>query len=347
MLIHLLLGMLATPASGAQGSCDLLLGDGLRDLRDYAATDHATVAFSQWFCDEEARSSGATRSAGGGLVFKALSAEFQQKSEDWSTFVRRLCKDERYNSETRSQIKDVVSKLNVDLADRFNACLQTKGLHVWLERTERPDEAIFAATYNSPGYPPTTSITGFSPSPNLDCSPLPKPEDEIGGSTLRIRCSRRDDDAASIVVNAKSDPIGGGRLSIPGVSRFPVLLTTRRRCTIEKDAAVASGCRSLCRDGEFRFGLRDAPSGAHARLLIEARGRGDGSPKRPMDVSLDRELRLGTDFGLIDAAALVLEVAGIRQDLQEWPAPNPALCIDHELWVIDPVIEVRRSGPSR
>jgi hypothetical protein len=204
--------------------CSQLLSQGIYDIRSSASDLNTASSFSQWFCDNKFSSSDQANEFGAslGLPFKGIPVKlgFNSSSQSWSQWYSSFCGSIKSDQVLQSKVRDHVQTINPQIIQAFNQCIQSDGLHVWLERTYDPRTFRFVGLFNSPDpeLSPTTKITTFDTGKNVSCKETPK---IISKNEWRARCERKDDKPITIVVNATKGPIrGGGTLDLPEIARF-------------------------------------------------------------------------------------------------------------------------------
>lgn len=212
----ILLAVSATCASAQD--CSVYLSKGIYDTHSSSDELATSSSYLQWFCDnkfaaaKDADEYGATL----GFPFKGIPVKlgFDQKSESYSSWQSNFCSSAQTNQTLLSKARDILKTINPGIVDAVNKCLESDGLHLWLERTGDPKTFLFVGRYNSP-FPeafPNTKISTFDPGPNVKCAEKPT---AIGKAEWRTRCSREDNLGVAVVVNATPGPIvGGGYLSL-------------------------------------------------------------------------------------------------------------------------------------
>lgn len=218
--------------SVAQATCDALVINGVFDIQNTSVDEDRRLGFVNWARD---RSESFNKNSGGGNIdIVDISMEGYGKFGLGGSVesVRQFWQDiENYDSTNTSQqtrMTGYVQKASEVIVKAFNDCINSKGLHVWIETTRDPRAFIVAAQFRSPGVPLQVTIDEdiiYRPI-NLSCSKVIKKGTQITGSTKRMLCVRNSDEEVTIVVNADSDPIGGGKLSLPAI-RIPLTLSQK------------------------------------------------------------------------------------------------------------------------
>jgi hypothetical protein len=205
--------------------CAVLLHHGIYNVQKGSIDNDTASSFAQWFCDQQFSSRQDAESFGASLSFpfKGVPVKFgfDQSGQSWSEWSRSFCSQVTQSSSSKTSIKEYVQTIHQGVLDAFNRCMQTSGLHVWIERTGDPKVFNFAAQFRPSGAPVNKAvIEDFFPGNNVSCSPNIKGR-SISASTFRARCKRTDSKAVNLVINADSDPIGGGALNLPEIPTFP------------------------------------------------------------------------------------------------------------------------------
>lgn len=217
--------------------CSALLHGGVFNFSSSSSDVQQTDSFINWFCDEGFESRGAANSWSAALdveipVDIPVSIGFGggEDKSSWQKSYQKYCSlEERFNDSrvhTRKYLK-TVSKI---LVDGFNRCIQSPGLHVWLERTHEPRVFKFSAKFVVNGDKPP-KINSFNTEPSgIKCNPNVAGTQLSGGVVFRALCTRPSDDGVSIVVNADKNPVGGGELDLkPILPPMPVPTCRARR----------------------------------------------------------------------------------------------------------------------
>jgi hypothetical protein len=217
--IGLLVTLVSLPAQAQE--CSQILSHGIYDIQS-SANDLATSAsFSQWFCDKKFSSAQQANDFGASLAFPfeglpvklGINSSSSSWSESYSSFCGRVQKDQSLQSRVREHVKTV----NPQIVQAFNSCIESDGLHVWLELTYDPKRFRFAARFNPPNSQnPKATIQRFDPGPNVSCRDAPT---TIDRPIWRTNCTRKNDDPVSIVVNANFNP-RGGNLDLPAIAHY-------------------------------------------------------------------------------------------------------------------------------
>jgi hypothetical protein len=205
----------------AQTSCDALVANGVFDTQSSSVSEDRRLDFVNWARD---RRESMNSNSGGGNIDISVPGYGDLKLGGNAENARQFWQDiENYdsgNTSQRTRVTGYVQKASEVIAKAFNDCINSSGLHVWIETNRNPRVFIVAAKFRSPGVPPQAVIENVSFSPSsLECAKIIQKGTEITGSTKRMLCIRNTDDAVTIVVNANSDPIGGGQLSLPAIRR--------------------------------------------------------------------------------------------------------------------------------
>ncbi|MCW0221444.1 MAG: phycobilisome rod-core linker polypeptide [Prosthecobacter sp.] len=209
------------PAAGQD--CSAIFENGIYDIRSSESGSESEVAFSQWFCDKKFSTASESDSFGSSLAFplKGLPVKlgFDSDSQQYSQWQSSFCASVKKDQSLKNRVKYHMQTINKDIVEAFNKCLDSRGLHVWLERTHDPREVILALHWNSydTEHAPVTKPKEFSASPNFRCGDIPT---TVSNSTHRVRCTRTDDKAVSAVINTSPGPIiGSGKLTLPEIYR--------------------------------------------------------------------------------------------------------------------------------
>jgi hypothetical protein len=222
--VMILLLLCAMPATLRGQDCSALLHQGIYDVQRTVIDDEVVSSFASWFCDRNfgSKADAETFGASIGLPFEGIPVElgFDQSHQTWSQWYSSVCSDVRSNFGQRHKFSQYLTRVNAHLVDAFNRCLETDGLHVWLERHGQLSEFALAAKYRNPGKLPWPTLHEILRSANVECAGVSLPL-EITGSTTRKVCTRKDEQEVWLVVNASVDPVGGGTLTLPAVYKAP------------------------------------------------------------------------------------------------------------------------------
>ena len=207
----------------AMAQCESLTRNGLFDFQSLTSDDQRTESFVNWARDK--RGGSAANNAGGNLsgsLLDILSVDLGGNSSKTEQFWQDIETYSSGNTEQRNRLLKYAKTANASLIDGFNKCINTKGLHVWIEMTSRPDTFRVAANFNSPGVPVSAQIENVTlspPSPAVSCNSVIRKGTKVTGSTKRLTCKRLSCESVVVSVNADVDPIGGGSLNVPRICR--------------------------------------------------------------------------------------------------------------------------------
>ena len=242
--------LLFTQVALAQ-ECSLILNQGIYDISNVESDERSASSFSHWFCDQKFSSAESSNNFGGaiGFPFKGLPVKlgFDSSSHEWSEWYSKFCSSTQSTQSQSASLKQHIKTASPAILNAFNSCISSAGLHVWLERTYKSSEFFFAARYipyneNNP----TARFDLIDIGDNVRCTSLPR---NVSTPTQRSRCTRLDDEAVSIVVNASVEPAGGNKLQLPAIKRFReviILNQAPNRLFLEDvDCAIKTG-DSVC-----------------------------------------------------------------------------------------------------
>jgi hypothetical protein len=196
----------------ASAQCDQLTRDGLFDYRSTDSEESKIQAFINWARDRRSSSSGSGTSVG--ASYGRASATYGQQN------AQQAAQDiENYNkadTAMRSRVLSYAKTANEALAKAFNDCVQSGGLHVWLEQTDNPKVFRLAARFNNPGKnpPPTLRQIIATPGPAVRREGHRLPY-QVGGEDPRWVFTRTRCDAIALTVLSSERAMGGGQLSMP------------------------------------------------------------------------------------------------------------------------------------
>ena len=201
--------------------CSQLLKQGIYDISSSSTDLNTASSFSQWFCDENFSSAQEADNFGAslGFPFKGVPVKLglESGSESWSESYSRFCANYKNDSSLQLKLRNHVKTISGTVVNAFNTCISSRGLHVWIERTHNPREFKFAARFNPPNKNnPVAIIQTFDEGSNVSCKQRPL---EIDSSEFRSRCTRKNDNPVSLIVNADWAPIGGGNLTLPAIRK--------------------------------------------------------------------------------------------------------------------------------
>lgn len=198
----------------ANAQCEALLRDGVFDFHANSSEEDRIQSYLNWERDRRSNSSasGTTAEAGYGS-FSAIYG--QQNSQQVAQDI------EKYNKadlQLRTRVMSYAKTANQYVINGFNECMQSSGLHVWLEKTDNPRIFRLAARYNNPGSNPRPALRHIIASPAAAVSReghrLPY---AVGGEDPRWVFTRKGCDAVALTVNSSERALGGGKLSLPAL----------------------------------------------------------------------------------------------------------------------------------
>lgn len=208
--------------------CTEMLKYGIYDIRALDVNEQTAATFKQWFCGEQFSQQSSVNSFGANAAFplKGVPVELGLDSEgkNWSEWRSGFCGGKETTNNFSFKLNEQIKTVSQALLKEFNKCMESDGLHVWLELTGDPHRFVFAARYNSPApeVPKLSraSITSFQPGKNVRCDETPT---SIGQkSEWRTACTRNNDKAVAMVVNTRLVSIhGGGKLQLSPIPSMP------------------------------------------------------------------------------------------------------------------------------
>lgn len=215
--IVLLASLVAIPAYAQE--CSQILNQGIYDIRSSASDLNTASSFSQWFCDKKFSTSQQANEFGASLAFPfkgvPVKLGFDSNSQSWSEWYSSFCGSVQHDQSLQSHVREHVQTVNSQIVQAFNSCIESDGLHVWLERTYDPKRFRFAARFNPPNENnPKATFDAFRPGSNVSCDDKPT---TVSRPVWRTDCKRTNDDPVSMVVRADWDPKGGGKLELPAI----------------------------------------------------------------------------------------------------------------------------------
>ena len=204
--------------------CSQLLSQGIYDIRSSASDLNSASSFSQWFCDKKFSSSQQADDFGAslGFPFKGIPVKlgFNSSSQGFTEWYSSFCSNIQQDQSLQSRVRDYIQTVNPQIVQAFNSCIESDGLHVWLERTYDPRRFKFAARFNPPTETNTkATIKTFRVGSNVSCDDKPS---TVSRPVWRTDCTRKNDDPVSITVNADWNPHGGGNLTLPEIPKRPI-----------------------------------------------------------------------------------------------------------------------------
>jgi hypothetical protein len=235
--------LLLSRTSVAQ-TCDALLAGGVFDVSRINVSESTTLSYLEWFCDERFSEQQQAESVGAsiGLPFKGLPLKlgFDSSKESWQSWYEKTCSQKELHYAHNLSIQRYVQQASQSLLQGFNECINADGLHVWLERTTEKQFKV-AARFRDPGSVGSVSIQSLDIPKNVECKGT-LARSKITGSTRRVPCTRLDDEAVQLTLNANWDPKGGGNLTLPAVWHPPEYQTKTeyRDYICKKDRGQAS-----------------------------------------------------------------------------------------------------------
>jgi hypothetical protein len=212
------LSLLSTASIAQQ--CDAILAQGVFNTLDTANTAYSTRAQLDAFCDQQFHDEGSADSFGASLNFPfkgiPVGIGVNKESQTWKKRYSQTCSMHRAGSLDYSEVELHLRSASKDVLAAFEKCINSQGLHVWIERLDSKNFNV-AARYVNPGIESWPKIIQFFHTDNVKCK-FDLAGQTITGSTLRSPCERTNDDGATVTVNATVDPIGGA-LSLKSVWR--------------------------------------------------------------------------------------------------------------------------------
>lgn len=225
--------------------CSVLISKGIYDISSSASDLKTAASFASWFCDQKFSSSNSADSFGASLGFPfegvPVKFGFDSGSQSFSSWYSSFCSKVQQDQSLQSKVSNYVQTINPTVVMAFNDCINADGLSVWLERTDDPHVFKFAARFTSPNPQkiPVARFSSFERGDNVNCAGRPG---IVSRSTFRTRCTRANDAAVTMVVNADFDPRGGGTLTLPPIQQL-------RDSTPAADLRGAYVCQAHCPAG--------------------------------------------------------------------------------------------------
>lgn len=138
-----------------------------------------------------------------GFPFKRIPVKlgFNSQRSNWSSWYTQTCSQNSFNSSFAQKLSSYTQTINSNVLNAFNKCIQSQGLHVWVERTDDRQIFIVQAKFVTPTKKVSSVEMSLSPGRNVTCNyrnPV-----KIGASAIPIKCSRSGNDA--VVVTLTSD----------------------------------------------------------------------------------------------------------------------------------------------
>src|SRR3990167_8250654 len=134
--------------------CSSILSHGIYNSRTTEFDTSSASSYSQWFCDNKFSSSQQADSFGASLSFpfKGLPVKFgfDSNSQSYTQWQSSFCGNIKQSQTLQTRLRDHVQTINPVIFQAFNKCLESNGLHVWLERSPDPFVFVFAARWNAP-----------------------------------------------------------------------------------------------------------------------------------------------------------------------------------------------------
>ena len=222
-LIMILLILFSHNIAEAQ-QCAEMLKYGIYDIRSLDINKQTAASFKQWFCGEQFSQQSSVRSFGAniGLPLDGVPVELGLDSEgkNYSDWRSSFCGGKETTNNFQFKLSEQITKVSRVLLQEFNKCMESDGLHVWLELTEDPFRFIFAAKYNSPSPEirqlTSARITTFTPGPNVRCDETPKIIGQKSG--WRTSCIRLDNKAVVVTVNTRLVKLHNGQLQLSPIT---------------------------------------------------------------------------------------------------------------------------------
>jgi hypothetical protein len=200
--------------------CSAIFRYGLYDLKSSSGSSEQASSFANWFCSHHSDEQSVEEHYGASYADVVRKIAGNVDKEHTNQTIDKVCSSSQGMQSIQTAFQESSQTINKTMVEAYEKCLNSKGLHVWLETTSVPKRVNFAANFNSDSSTePYAYITKFSFNEGVNCE-VPKPEDKIGGSTLRYVCKRDDiTTPVSITVNATRNPLGGegGQLDLPGM----------------------------------------------------------------------------------------------------------------------------------
>jgi hypothetical protein len=214
----------------SQEACTALLQYGIFDVTDASSQNEQAEAFANWICSNESDMSTKNDDTNlwGDIPYKQARVQFgyTKTNDSTNSWIHDYCSNVEHSSWLKANTKTFVRTVNKDLVQGFNECMKVKGLHVWLEPTSDPKVVRLATVFFASGKTKEAFITRFDANEGVHCDvpvqsswwELFKKDDPIDGSTHRYKCTRSvQTTPIALSLNATEDPIGGGKLQLPGM----------------------------------------------------------------------------------------------------------------------------------
>jgi hypothetical protein len=220
LICVVIIGLLTFTTAFSQ-ECSKLLSQGIYDFESGAADLKTAKSYSSWFCDQKFSTSSKANSFGASIGFPFKDAPikfgFNSNSQSYKQWQSSFCSNVQQNESLQSTVRSHLQTVNSEIVRAFDSCVNAKGFHVWLERTDDPKVFKFVGRFNSPGRDfPEVKIDTFDTGDNVDCTEEPTTISNV----WRTRCTRKNDEGVTLVVNANWFPTGGENLTLPPIAKY-------------------------------------------------------------------------------------------------------------------------------
>ena len=207
----------------ALAQCDPLLKGGVYEYNSRLSDEQNVSTFVNYARDQQRSASSSSSSGDAGLNVKVISATLKGSQDKKDEAQRDILTYNKTDIDQRNRLLTIARTASKVLADAFVECMKIDGLHVWLEPTPNPETFKIAAINRDPREKPRAEYLksiDIDP-PNVSCRPaLPNDKKKanaklVGGATVRYLCTRQNCKPLTATINASTNPVGGGDLTLP------------------------------------------------------------------------------------------------------------------------------------
>ncbi|WP_157731098.1 hypothetical protein [Variovorax sp. HW608] len=216
MFTALAVALLANVATSAD--CNSLLRQGIFEFSSLNSELDKAEAVRNWYRNQSSSSDKSSGSHGGNLGYDGFSLAYKDDAKAAKEAKQDVESYNENNSSLRSRVVEIGTRVNVALAQEFNKCLSTPGLHAWVETSSDPFVFTIAMKYVSDEdrfvaptlkrikvYPSTVTL--------LDGDKVPV---TIGGNIPRWSYKRANcQEAVTVFTQASKAINGASSLSLP------------------------------------------------------------------------------------------------------------------------------------
>lgn len=228
-IAHVAMSIVFTTSIVGATECDLLLRGGIFNVSSLNSDISSTDSFLNWFCDNSASSSssGSDFNAFAKAIIPAevpipLEGRLGFSHSQSAQASRRFCSSVSRENSSRQIVRSYLKTASLAILDAFNKCVSSRGFHVWLEYAAAPNKFTLMAKHVVDGSEALATINNFVPGGNVSCKPsFTTSNFQLGGpnNNFRSLCTRTNNDAVDLIVNASRNVIGGSNLHLPPISR--------------------------------------------------------------------------------------------------------------------------------